>query len=79
MAKQKLRRDAHYKSVPFRFSGVAGMGKWLMSVAQIYRENSEVRFAQPEKGGCKRRLHNSEEWIPIEFVDDKFFRIVLNV
>ena len=69
----------HYKSVPFRFSGVSGMDKWLMSVAQIYRENGEVRFAQPEKGGCKLRLHNSEEWIPIEFVDDKYFRIVLHI
>ena len=41
------------KSLSWTFSGVEGFDYWLLSVPELYRQNAEVHFAQPEKGGEK--------------------------
>jgi len=69
----------HNKAVDCEVRGVAGLGKWLWSVADMYRQNAVVRFCKPEKGIMGIQLDGSEEWIPIEFVNDKYFRVLIDV
>ena len=68
-----------YKQIMAEFKGVQGMDKFLWSVPNLYRADAEVRFARPEKGGSKIRLKDSEEWIPMEFVNDKYFRVKIDM
>ena len=58
----------HYKGAAFNFKGAEGMDECLLSVAALIKDGAEVRFALPDKGGCKMRLADSEEWVPIDFV-----------
>ena len=69
----------HNKAVDLEFRGVAGLGKWLWSVPDLYRKGALVQFAEPGLGGSFVQLKNSEERIPIEFVDAKYFRVLIDI
>ena len=65
----------HNKAIDVEFRGVQGLGKWLWSVADLYRKGALVQFAEPALGGSFIKLKNSEEKIPIEFVSNKYCRL----
>ena len=69
----------HNKAVDLEFRGVNGLGKWLWSVPDLYRKGALVQFAEPGLGGSFIQLKNSEERIPIEFVDEKYFRVLIDI
>ena len=69
----------HNKAIDLDFRGVKGLGKWLWSVADVYRKGGLVQFAEPALGGSFIKLKHSEEKIPIEFVNDKYFRVMMNI
>jgi len=41
----------HNKAIDVEFRGVKGLGKWLWSVADLYRKGALVQFAEPALGG----------------------------
>ena len=69
----------HNKAIDVEFRGVKGLGKWLWSVADLYRKGALVQFAEPALGGSFIQLKNSEEKIPIEFVSNKYFRVMVDI
>ena len=69
----------HNKAIDVEFRGVQGLGKWLWSVADLYRKGALVQFAEPALGGSFIKLKHSEEKIPIECVNGKYFRVMVDI
>ena len=69
----------HNKAIDLEFRGVKGLGKWLWSVADLYRKGALVQFAEPALGGSFIKLKHSEEKIPIECVEGKYFRVMMDI
>lgn len=67
----------HYKEVEFKCKGVRGLRKWLWSVPQAVRNKHVVHFEQESAGGSWIQLSGSAERIPIEFVNQEYFRLVV--
>ena len=65
----------HYKDVEFKFRGVRGLRKWLWSVAEAVRAGGVVHFEPESKGGSWIQLSGSAERLPIEFVNQEYFRL----
>jgi hypothetical protein len=61
------------------FRGAQGLGKWLWSVADLYRKGALVQFAETARGGSFIKPKNSEEKIPIGFVSNKYFRVMVEI
>jgi hypothetical protein len=70
----------HNKAIDLEFRGAEGLGKWPWSVADLYRKGAFVQcaIAEPALGGSFVKLNNSEEKIPIEFVNKKYFRALMD-
>ena len=69
----------HSKAVEMTIRGVKGMDRVLWSLPDLYRANAVVKFCKPEKGSMGIQLDGSLEWIPMEFVDDKYFAVQIDV
>ena len=66
----------HYKEIEFKCKGVQGLRKWLWSVAEAVRGKHVVHFEQEASGGSWIQLSGSAQRIPIEFVNQQYFRLV---
>ena len=62
----------------FPFKGVAGLRQWLFSLPELYAAGHEMAFHQPKNGGIWLQLKDSNEQIPVEFVDGTHFRLLLH-
>jgi hypothetical protein len=76
-AKAKTERG-HFKEVNLPFRAVENLAKWLLSVPWAVREQHVVHFEADSAGGSYLQLKDSCERIPIDFVDQKYFRLMLS-
>ncbi len=72
----KVRTErGRYKETELPFRGVTNLRKYLLSVPWCARNRHVVHFANDLDGGSWIQFNESNERIPIQFIDQKYFRL----